>query len=128
MPLLRTFLLLLAMLSSEAAWALELVFFTRPGCPYCLKWEKELAPIYEKSEEGQRAPLRRWDLSEGSSSYRLAYPVRYTPTFVLVENGVEIGRITGYINDDMFWGMLGKMLKDLPSPTAPAQAAPAEKR
>jgi len=32
--------------------------------------------------------------------------VRFTPTFVVVDNGREIGRITGYSNDDAFWGLL----------------------
>lgn len=124
----RTTVVFLALLGAGQAFALELVFFTRPGCPYCLKWEKDVAPIYSKSEEARRAPLRRWDLSEGTPPDKLAYPVRYTPTFVLVERGVEIGRITGYINDDMFWGVLGKMLKDLPADTSPTRPAPAEKQ
>lgn len=120
----RASVVLLALFGAGSAHALELVFFTRPGCPYCLKWEKDVAPIYSKSDEARRAPLRRHDLSEGAPPDKLAYPVRYTPTFVLVDKGVEVGRLTGYINDDMFWGMLGKMLKDLPeqSPTPPASA------
>ena len=44
----------------------------------------------------------------------LAEPVRYTPTFVLVAEGRELGRITGYRDDAMFWGLLGAMLRRLP--------------
>lgn len=118
----RLFCLVLALAPAGASHALELVFFSRPGCIYCARFERDVAPIYLKSEEGKRAPLRHWDLSNGDSGDKLAYPVRYTPTFVLVEKGVEIGRITGFINDDMFWGLLGKMLKDLPPETGIAPA------
>ena len=125
-----TFTLALASASVSAtpASALELVFFWRPGCVYCLRFEKDVAPIYEKSEEGRRAPLRAFDLSKGAPPYALTTPVRYTPTFVLVDKGAEIGRITGFINDDMFWGVLGKMLKDASASTAMAPVAPGEKQ
>lgn len=126
--LIRLAAILLVLTGAGTAYALELVFFTRPGCPYCLKWEREVAPIYQKSEEAKRAPLRHWDLSTGTPPYKLAYPVRYTPTFVLVDADVEIGRITGYINDDMFWGMLGKMLKDIPQETGPVPSAAGERK
>ncbi len=35
----------------------------------------------------------------------------FTPTFVLVENGVELARIEGYPGEDFFWGLLGMILK-----------------
>jgi thioredoxin-related protein len=113
----RMIMLSLALMASGMAHALELVFFSRPGCVYCLKWEKDIGPIYQRSAEAKRAPLRQWNLNDGAPPYTLKEPVRYTPTFVLVERGVEIGRITGYISDDMFWGLLGKMLKDTPAET-----------
>ena len=37
-------------------------------------------------------------------------PVIAAPTFVLVDKGREIGRITGYLNDDAFWGLLGSLV------------------
>ena len=36
------------------------------------------------------------------------------PTFVLVEDGRELGRIEGYPGEDFFWGLLGKLLEKLP--------------
>jgi thioredoxin-related protein len=114
------------LLSAGAAQALELVFFSRPGCVYCIKWEKDVAPIYGKSAEAGRAPLRHWNLNDGQPPYALKEPVRYTPTFVLVEQGKEVGRITGFINDDMFWGVLGKMLRDIPTEAAKTDASMAK--
>lgn len=94
----------------ETARAGELVVFERPGCAYCQKFERDVMPIYDKTEEGRRAPLRRVDLSAGvPQDMTLALPVRFTPTFVVVEGGREIGRITGYASDEAFWGLLGAL-------------------
>ena len=38
----------------------------------------------------------------------------FTPTFILVEGGEEIGRIEGYPGEHFFWPMLGQLLKKLP--------------
>lgn len=103
--------------AAAPAAALELVMFSRPGCPYCVKWDREVAPIYVISEEGKRAPLVRRDISARTPALKLMEPVIYTPTFVLVDQGAEIGRITGFINDDMFWGTLGKLLQRAPGVT-----------
>ena len=37
----------------------------------------------------------------------------YSPTFVLMADGREIGRILGYPGEDHFWGLLRVMLKKL---------------
>jgi hypothetical protein len=92
--------------------AAELVMFDRAGCPWCRKWDREIASIYPKTAEGQRAPLRRVSLDQPSpEANRLSPPVFYSPTFVLMEDGREIGRITGYANEESFWGLLGDILK-----------------
>ncbi len=39
---------------------------------------------------------------------------QYIPTFVLIDEGKEVGRIEGYPGEDFFWGMLGKLLEKLP--------------
>jgi hypothetical protein len=36
--------------------------------------------------------------------------VNFTPTFVLLVDGVERNRIEGYPGEDFFWGLLGRML------------------
>ena len=90
--------------------AAELVMYERPGCPWCVRWHKEVGSIYPKTPEGARAPLKAVMLDRQSqAAYRLKEPVFYTPTFVLVEKGEEIGRITGYMGDDAFWSLM-KML------------------
>lgn len=106
---------LFALQAMASARAAELVMFERAGCAWCQRWEAEIGPIYPKTAEGTRAPLRHVDLDgDVPSTDRFDPPVRFTPTFVLVENGREIGRITGYINDDAFWGLLAALLAKLP--------------
>lgn len=97
-------------LAPGAVSARELLMFERKGCVYCMKFDHDVAPVYENTDEGRRAPLRRVDLSQGvPGGLVLASPVRFTPTFVLVDEGREVGRITGYASDEAFWGLLGSM-------------------
>ena len=85
----------------------SLVMIESAGCPFCILWHKQIGPIYPLTPFTKRAPLRRIDLAQlRASGLTLAAPVRYTPTFVLMEDQREVGRITGYTNDEMFWGLL----------------------
>lgn len=107
----------LPLLLSLPAFAAELVMYTRNGCPFCVRFEREVAPVYAKTPEGKAAPLRRIELPAGGvRGEGLREPVIATPTFVLVEDGQEVGRITGYLNDDMFWGLLGRLVAVIESP------------
>lgn len=115
-------LVLLAMLAPAWAHAAELVMFERADCPVCLRWDREVAPIYPKTPESHTATLRRVTLGTGTG-IALAEPVRYTPTFVLVDDGHEVGRITGYLDDAMFWGLLDGLLKLIPQGALPGKPA-----
>lgn len=111
-------LLLAAVVFASAADALELAMFRRAGCPWCAAWDREIGPIYAKTDAGRRAPVRFVDLARANDrKFALASPVRFTPTFVLVDRDREIGRIEGYPGEDFFWGLLERLLQ-----TAPAQA------
>jgi hypothetical protein len=112
-------LLLAGLALPYAARAAELVMFVEAGCPWCQRWEREVGGAYPRSPEGQVAPLRRIDISEARrSGIRLAAPVNVTPTFVLVDDGIERGRITGYPGAEFFWGMLEQLMRRL-VPAAP---------
>lgn len=88
--------------------------FEQKGCVYCRRFDETVAPVYGKADEGRRAPLRRVDVSGGGpGDILLAAPERFSPTFVLVDHGREIGRITGYASDEAFWGLLGTLTDKL---------------
>ena len=83
------------------------------GCAWCERWNREIAHIYPKTAEGQAAPLVRYDLhGETPANVTLLSRVAFTPTFILVEDGTEVGRIEGYPGEDFFWWLLEKMLRD----------------
>ena len=105
--------------------AAELVMYRRAGCPWCALWDREIGPIYPKTDIGHRVPLRMVDLDRAdNSAVRARSPIRYTPTFVLVEYGQEVGRIEGYPGDAFFWGLFERLLEQLPSQSPKGASAP----
>lgn len=90
----------------------------RAGCAWCEAFDREIAPIYGKTDEGLRAPLRRVD-TEKPVPPDLAFIEidRLTPVFVLVDGGREIGRIRGYPGEEFFWGLLSVLAKQLDTST-----------
>jgi hypothetical protein len=105
----------LAAMAAPAA-AAELVMVEQQGCPYCARWDAEIAPAYPLTPEGQAAPLRRIDLhAPPPDDLAFDAPLRITPTFVLVDDGQEVARLEGYPGDEFFWPLLGQMLDRLPA-------------
>ncbi|MBU2866884.1 thioredoxin family protein [Pacificibacter marinus] len=91
----------------------QLIMVEQDGCIYCARWNAEISDIYPKTPEGKFAPLRRMDLrAEPPKDITFKGPLAITPTFVLVENGVEQARIEGYGGDEMFWAMLTVTLQN----------------
>lgn len=105
-------LALLAVLPLPAlAGELQLLMFEQPGCIYCARWDAEIGPQYPLTEEGKAAPLQRLQLRDPlPQAMALVRPVQFTPTFVLVEDGRESGRIEGYPGQDFFWPLLARMI------------------
>jgi hypothetical protein len=107
----------LALLSGAAAPAAELVMFERADCIWCARFDAEIAPIYGKTDESQTAPLRRVDLGRPRPADLAGIdPGAFTPTFVVVDEGREIGRIRGYPRDAFFFGLLDRILTNAGSP------------
>lgn len=97
-----------------SARAAELIVFEQAGCVWCETFDREIAPIYPKTVEGQRAPLRRVNIDHTlPSDLAFLETERLAPVFVLVEKGQEIGRIRGYPGEDHFWGLLAALIRKL---------------
>ncbi len=104
-------LLFLAVLPATAA---ELVMIEEEGCIWCARFNREIAPIYPKTPEAERAPLRRVDIrAPRPDDLQFDSPLRLTPTFILVEDGREVARVEGYPGEELFWPMLTRMLNEL---------------
>ena len=81
-------------------------------CPFCKLFNTEVGDEYNNSEEGQRAPLRRVDLKDDwpEDLKGIKYD-HLTPSFILVEDGKELGRLRGYPGRDEFWHLLRRLLE-----------------
>jgi hypothetical protein len=114
------------LLSAQAA---ELVMFEQAGCTWCETFDREIAPIYPKTSEGQRAPLRRVNIDRPLPPDLAFIDVeRLAPLFVLVDHGQEIGRIRGYPGDDNFWGLLGVLIKKLDAAGTSGERGPLDEK
>ena len=107
-------LILAAAMVVLPARAAELLMLEQPGCVWCARFNAEIAPAYPKTAEGARAPLRRVDITgEWPADLAGIASERFTPTFVLVEDGKEVGRIRGYPGDEFFWYLLAELIAKL---------------
>ncbi len=88
----------------------------RHDCPWCRRWLREVGEeAWNRSDLGRRAPLRRVDVARGLPDDLIGLRNwRFTPTFVLMAEGHEIGRITGYQSDWAFWQQAEALLARLP--------------
>lgn len=114
MGAIKSFILYLALgLAAAPALAVELIMVERDGCSYCIAWKEKVGPAYPNTAMGQFAPLRMIDISDAPpDGVEFASRVVFTPTFVLVEDGRELGRIEGHPGEDFFWGLLHRLLTD----------------
>ena len=98
------------------ARAAELIMLEQPGCAWCERWHEEIGVAYPKTEEGHIAPIRFVDITKAWPADLSAIAHEHlTPTFVLVDKGVEVARLRGYPGENFFWPMLTEMLDKLPS-------------
>jgi len=99
--------------------AAKLVMFDSPVCEWCEIWEDEVGIVYHKTDEARVAPLRRISIHDPrADDLWNIRPVIYSPTFVLVENDLEIRRIRGYPGEANFWSLLGILIGMLETDTA----------
>lgn len=116
------FLSLLLCVPSITVRAAELVYFGSSACSVCEAWDRDVGEIYAKTEESRVLPLRHQDVHDPKpDDIAFIKGVIYTPTFVAIEKGREVGRIVGYMGDFFFWEQVGELIKKIP-PAIPAQA------
>lgn len=110
--------LLLAILSVFALWTsalahvdapgVTLMMVEEPGCHFCRKWDAEIGPGYPSTAEGRFAPLKR--VRRSAPELQGLAPVIYTPTFIVMREGRELGRLAGYPGADYFYPELTPLL------------------
>lgn len=92
----------------------ELIIFEQQGCEWCEVWNEEIASVLPKTPEGKCARFSRFDIHNPTSDVlERIKPIIYTPTFVVLEDGKEVGGVLGYAGEDFFWFQLASQLKKL---------------
>ena len=101
----------------SAVQAGELVMFEQQYCEWCETWHAEIGQIYPKTDEGKLLPLRLVDIDKKRPEDLKKFGhVRFTPTFIVVEDGQEIGRILGYPGEANFYWLLNEIIGKLDKP------------
>jgi len=104
-------LLLAPLTASRAA---ELVMFEQEYCEWCEAWHDEIADVYPLTDEGKLLPLRTVNIHDDRpADLKAVRGVRFTPTFVVMDKGKEIGRILGYSDEAMFYWQLSEIVAKL---------------
>jgi len=99
----------------QASAEVRLVMIEEDGCFWCARWEREIGPIYPKTSEGRIAPLRKVEIyGPEIKEFDFKSTPTFTPTFILVKDNVEVGRLEGYPGDEFFWTMIQRLIQMLP--------------
>ena len=98
----------------KTALADRLVYVYSPDCGACMKFDKEVGAIYDKTKESAQLPMMKIELGQwqqGDHSLRQCdtEDVFATPTFIHLQDCIEVDRITGYSSDELFWFALERM-------------------
>lgn len=109
-------IIVLSLGPSKQARAAELVIFESTACEWCEIWQDEVGEFYDKTSEAEIVPLRRVDIDDDRpDDLKHVNGIVYTPTFIIMKEGQEVGRIIGYPGEDFFWQLLNEILLKLKS-------------
>lgn len=89
----------------------EIVVMEVKGCSYCPLVRSDILPVYSSTPRGKAMPMRFLDLNDKSAdAIKLKAPITTVPTAVLIQDNVEIGRITGYVGPELFPRMVSDLM------------------
>jgi thioredoxin-related protein len=94
---------------------LQLVVMEADGCIYCGLFRRDVLPSYEASDSGKDMPIRFVDVNDvDKTGIEFESPVDILPTFVIVKDNREIGRIPGYMGPEDFFHSISYLLSSSP--------------
>lgn len=92
-----------------------MIMYEQESCTYCEIWNEQIGKLYGKTNIGKAVPLRRVDIHKTiPADIKHIRKEYFTPSFVVVHENKEIGRIRGYPSEDFFWGLLEQIVKKIP--------------
>ena len=85
-----------------------LIYIYSPECGACRQFDREVGPIYSKTDESLTLPLERvliddWQANRHQLVACTSAEVIGTPTFLQIRDCQELDRITGYSDAELFW-------------------------
>ena len=85
-----------------------LIYIYSPECGACRQFDREVGPIYSKTDESVALPLERvliddWQADQHQLVDCASAEVIGTPTFLQIQDCRELDRITGYSDAELFW-------------------------
>jgi hypothetical protein len=96
-------LAIVVLATSTSATAAEMVVYGSEHCMVSRQFEKEVAGDYPSSSASRVFSLRLVDIENAPAGVTLSQPVTLTPTFVFVDQGVEVARFVGYPGREHFF-------------------------
>jgi thioredoxin-related protein len=89
----------------------ELVVFEAADCDYCLLLRRDVLPDYLRSKRAAEIPIRFVNVEDiDLDSLPLSSPLAVVPTVVLMSEGYEVGRISGYTGPEHFFHLVSRLL------------------
>ena len=99
--------------------AYELLMFSVSKCIYCIKFQEEVAPYYNKTTYAETLPLTIIDNADIPEWFHIAYAegriqkIEGTPTFIIfdTESQAEVNRFVGYNGKEWFYERVASWVK-----------------
>ncbi len=106
--------------AADAEENFQLLYIYSPDCGACMQFDRDIAPIYPKTDEAERLPITKilftdWQAGSEPLTQCVSAPVVGTPTFIELRNCMELDRITGYSDAELFWLGLRRMINRIES-------------
>jgi thioredoxin-related protein len=90
----------------------ELLVFESKNCVYCFIFRRDVAPSYQRSPRALDVPIRYIDVRKTDlANLQLRAPLTMLPTIVLMKNGREVDRISGYMGPEPFFHMVSQLMR-----------------
>ncbi len=85
----------------------KLIMITDSSCIFCKRWERDIGQIYPKTDIAKKFPLTRIEFNSNQKEASYSFKnISGTPTFIFLKDEVEIGRIEGFNDAEMFWWLV----------------------
>ena len=106
--------------AADAGENFQLLYIYSPDCGACMQFDRDIAPIYPKTDEAERLPITKilftdWQAGREPLTECASAPVVGTPTFIELKNCMELDRMTGYSHAELFWLGLRRMINRIES-------------